>query len=110
MTGRRTSVDGICYAAEGMAGTAATAGLRRLTSLIDAAPSGRLFAAISTLTEMSAKATRSLEDGQVAMAQGDDHRATLKLARALTQMDDLATTATAGRAGDEAPAFLRKAR
>lgn len=110
MTVRRNSVDGICFAAEGMAGTAGASSLRRLHSLADAAPAGRLFAAITTLTDMSAKATRALEDGGSALAKGDDHAATLKLARALTHMDDLAATATGQAASQAKPAFLRKAR
>ena len=108
MTVRRGSIDGICFAAEGMAGTAGASSLRRLQSLAAAAPAGRLFAAITTLTEMSAKATRALEDGHDAMASGDDGRATMKLARALTHMDDLAIIATAHAVPEEQPAYLRK--
>jgi hypothetical protein len=109
MTAGRASVDGICFAAEGMAGTAAAASLRRLHALSDVAPAGRLFAAIATLTDMSAKAARALEDGHDAMASGNARRATMKLARALTHMDDLASTAI-GQTAEEQPAYLRKAR
>ena len=110
MTVRRGSMDGICFAAEGMAGTAASSSLRRLQSLADAAPAGRLFAAITTLTDMSAKATRALEEGHDAMTSGNDHAAAMKLARALTHMDDLASAATGHHAAQDAPTFLRKAR
>lgn len=110
MTVGRGSMDAICFAAEGMAGTAAASSLRRLQSLADAAPAGRLFAAITTLTDMSARATRALEQGGQAMAAGDDQAATLRLARALTHMDDLATAATAHAMPAEEPAFLRKTR
>lgn len=110
MTARRGVVSEMCYAAEGMAGTAASSSLRRLSSLMDQAPAGRLFGAISTLTEMSAKATRALEQGHDAMLAGNDHQATLKLARALTHMDDMATTALGTAVPDESPSFLRKAR
>ena len=108
MTVLRGSVDGICFAAEGMAGTAAATSLRRLQSLAEAAPSGRLFAAIATLTELSAKSSRALEDGCMALAEGNDHVATMKLARALTQMDDLVTASTTQN--EEKPSFLRRAR
>ncbi|MCB1380280.1 MAG: hypothetical protein KDK89_18215 [Alphaproteobacteria bacterium] len=108
MTVRRSSMDGICFAAEGMAGTAAATSLRRLQTLAEAAPAGRLFSAITTLTEMSAKATRALEEGQAALAAGDDHAATLKLARAIAGMGDLAVTATGHHAASEPPAYLRK--
>ena len=110
MTARRPSVDGICFAAEGMAGTAGASSLRRLHSLAEAAPAGRLFAAITTLSDMSAKATRALEEGHAALAAGDDGRATLKLARALTHMDDLASVAAGHPANQEQPAYLRKSR
>ena len=69
MTARRGSVDGICFAAEGMAGTAAATSLRRFQSLAEAAPSGRLFAAITTLTELSTQSSRALEDGSKALAR-----------------------------------------
>ena len=108
MTARRGSVDGICFAAEGMAGTAAATSLRRFQSLADAAPSGRLFAAITTLTELSTQSSRALEDGSKALADGDEHAATVKLARALTHMDDLATASTVQ--SEQKPGFLRRAR
>ena len=109
MTARRASMDGICFAAEGMAGTAGASSLRRLHALAEAPPS-RLFAAITTLSDMSARATRALEDGHDALAAGDDGRATLKLARALTHMDDLASVAAGHPANQEQPAYLRKSR
>jgi hypothetical protein len=103
-------VNELCFAAEGLSGTAAASSLRRLGSLMEAAPSGRLFGAIATLSDMSAKATRSLEDGAIAMQAGDDHKASLKLARAMLHLDDLASAAAGTAAVDEPPAFLRKAR
>ena len=48
---------------------AGAAGLRRVKSLADVAPKGRLFAAIATLSEMSAATAKALE-------QGDFKRAT----------------------------------
>ena len=78
----RGSVTELCYAAEGLSGTAAATSLRRLGSLMEQAPAGRLFGAISTLSDMSARAARALEDGAHAMETGHDHQAALKLARA----------------------------
>lgn len=106
----RGTVNELCYAAEGLSGSAAASSLRRLGSLMEAAPAGRLFGSISTLSDMSAKATRALEDGSRAMDAGDDHAAAVKLARALTHMDDLATAASGAPAAAERPAFLKKAR
>ena len=94
MTVRRGSVNELCFAAEGMSGTAAASSLRKLGSLMNQVPAGRLFGAISTLSDMSAKATRALEDGSLAMDNGDDQQATVKLARAMIHMDDLAAAAT----------------
>lgn len=45
-----------CHAAEGLSGATPAATFPRVGSLIDLAPAGRLFAAIATLTDMSAKA------------------------------------------------------
>ena len=108
MTARRGMVDELCFAAEGMAGTAAATSLRRLSSLMEAAPAGRLFGAITTLSETSAKAARALEEGDAAMQSGDDHTAMLKFARALTHMDDLVIAST--NQDEEKPSFLRRAR
>ena len=43
-----------------------------------------------------------------ALADGDEHTATVKLARALTHMDDLATASTVQ--SEQKPGFLRRAR
>jgi len=112
MTMPKGTVNELCFAAEGMSGTAAAASLRKLGSLMDAAPSGRLFGAIATLSDISVKATRALEDGSLAMQAGDSQKAAVKLARALTHMDDLASLAEARQraAADERPSFLKKAR
>jgi hypothetical protein len=107
----RGTVNELCFAAEGLSGSAAASSLRRLGSLMEAAPAGRLFGAISTLSDMSAKATRALEDGSRALDHGDDHAAAMKLARALTHMDDLACAATGVSTDvEQRPSFLRKAR
>ena len=107
---RRGLVDELCFAAEGLSGTAAASSLRRLGSLMQQAPSGRLFNAIATLSEMSVKATQNLEGGGTAIAAGDDHKGALKLARALVHMDDMATEATGNAASEEPPVYLRKSR
>jgi hypothetical protein len=49
MTVGRGTVNELCFAAEGLSGTAAASSLRRLGSLMETAPPGRLFAALSTL-------------------------------------------------------------
>jgi hypothetical protein len=42
--------------------------LRKVKSLADSAPTGRLFASIATLTEMSGSASIALESGQLEKA------------------------------------------
>ena len=42
---------------------ASAAALRKVKTLAEVAPKGRLFAAISTLNELSASAAKALEDG-----------------------------------------------
>ena len=49
-------------------GTAGASALRKVKSLADAAPTGRLFAAITTLSEMSGAATTAMEKGQLEKA------------------------------------------
>ena len=56
------SFDGESFGASG------AAALRKVKSLADSAPTGRLFASIATLTEMSHGATVALEKGQIEKA------------------------------------------
>jgi hypothetical protein len=80
----------LCHAAEGLSGTAASASLRKLGSLMERAPSGRLFEAIATLSDMSVKAAMALQDASRALEQSKDAVASGRLAEALVQMDALA--------------------
>lgn len=110
MAARHDEMEEFSFAAEGMAGTAASAALRRVRSFADQAPSGRMFAAIATLTEMSHRIETSLEAGHDALTSGDQDTAALEFARSIVQMDRLA--AMADREPDKAaklPGYLRKA-
>lgn len=95
MTVRIDQQNALAFAAEGMAGTAGSAALRQVRSLADQAPTGRLFAAISTLTEMSKRAETLLEQGRLAAAIGT--------------MDALATEAAPAVIPD-IPVYLKKSR
>ena len=97
MKPRRGMVAELCFAAEGFSGTAASASLRKLGSIMDHAPSGRLFEAISTLSDMSARAARTLEDGSQSLDH-NDHAAARRIGEALAHMDGLAETAEGGAA------------
>lgn len=79
----------LCFAAEGLSGTAAASSLRKLGSIMESAPSGRLFGAISTLSDMSAKAARALEDGASDIGRNDENAAN-RISEALLHMDGLA--------------------
>jgi hypothetical protein len=90
---RNPLVGELCFAAEGLSGTAAAASLRRLGSIMEQAPSGRLFAAISTLSDMSAKAAAALEKASHAMNEAHDGQAASELSAAVAQMDAMAANA-----------------
>ena len=111
MAARHDEMDEFSFAAEGMTGTAASGALRRIRSFADQAPSGRMFAAIATLTEMSRRIETSLEAGHDALTTGDQDTAALEFARSIVQMDRLA--ATADQPSDtpaKLPGYLQKRR
>ncbi len=111
MTARHDMMEEFSFAAEGMAGTAASGALRRVRSFADQAPSGRMFAAIATLTEMSRRIENSLEAGHDALKSGGEDTAALEFAKSIVQMDRLA--GTAARKPDspaKLPGYLRKRR
>ncbi len=96
--------------AAALSGTAASAALRRVRGFAEAAPSGRLFAAIATLTEMSRNIESRLESGSEAMDRGDDKEAALYFTRAAVRMDEMTATATPGRPPGKLPDYLKKRR
>lgn len=100
---KRNGADEFSFAAEGMAGTAASAVLRKVRSLVDSAPPGRLFPAIATLTELTRRIETNLVAASHAVTRGDGDRGTVELARAVLQMDRLAATASASDFAVEMP-------
>jgi hypothetical protein len=94
---------------EEIARAAGAAALRRIHSFAMAAPRRHVFAAIATLTELSARAEASLESSANAMAAEDGETAALELARATALMDRLTVEATIEEIGDE-PSYLRRRR
>ena len=67
MNTKLASIETFSFDGEDFGASAASA-LRRVKSLADSAPAGRLFASIATLTEMSAATTIALEKGQIEKA------------------------------------------
>lgn len=86
----RSKINELCYAAEGLSGTAAASSLRKLGSIMERAPAGRLLGAIFTLSDMSAKAAEALEQGSVALDRSSEDEAAARIADALAHMDGLA--------------------
>ena len=82
--------------AEGLASTAGSAALRRVRSLADMAPNGRMFAAIATLSEMSKIATSHLEAAEAALGEKRKDQASLELAHAIIGLENLAGKAQNG--------------
>jgi hypothetical protein len=108
---RRDEMEEFSFAAEGMTGTAASGALRRVRSFAEQAPSGRMFAAIATLTEMSRRIENSLEAGHDALNADDQDTASLEFARSIVQMDRLAGTAAQGpEKAAKLPRYLKKRR
>jgi hypothetical protein len=93
MTAKRYAAGEFAFGPEGMVGTAAAAALRRVRSLLERAPSGRMFQAIATLTDMSKRSEHYLEQGAEALRSGHQNQAELDLARARTQLEELADEA-----------------
>ena len=67
MSSKLASIETFSFDGESF-GASGAAALRKVKSLADSAPTGRLFASIATLTEMSAATTIALEKGQMEKA------------------------------------------
>jgi hypothetical protein len=110
MTVKPESGKGIVFAAQGMAGPACAAALKKVRSLASAAPSGRAFAAIATLSEFSQAAESHLKAGNAALNHGDIPRAENEWTRAAAVIDQMASEARGGKAprASARPEFLRR--
>src|SRR5262245_28912424 len=93
MTAKPGSIDSIAFAAEGMSGTAAAAALKKVRSLAKAAPHGRAFAAIATLSDLSQSAESHLRAGKDALDRGNVPLARTEWTRAVTVMERMASEA-----------------
>ncbi len=67
MSFKMASVETFSFDGENF-GASGAAALRKVKSLADSAPTGRLFASIATLTEISSAATAALENNQLEKA------------------------------------------
>lgn len=97
MTVKPGSAGQIVFAAEGLAGAACSAALKKVRSLASAAPAGRAFAAIATLSDLSQSAETHLSAGNDALERGDAAGAQTEWAQAVSVMGQLAHEARAGQ-------------
>lgn len=110
MTVKRVSADMRVFAADDMAGAACATALKKVGSLAKAAPAGRAFAAIATLTELSQTAEGHLTASGKALGRGHAKKAETEWAQATVVMEQMASEARGGRPARKAdePAFLRR--
>lgn len=95
MTATTEMVEEYAFAAEGMGATAASAALRRVSSLARFSPTRHAMDAISTLTDMGGRIEAVLAAGDRALADGKRGEAVARLDEAMGLMDDMARTALA---------------
>jgi hypothetical protein len=87
-------------------GAAGAAALRKVKSLADAAPQGRLFAAISTLADNAGKAAAEYEAASLATLRHETEEAEARLARG-TRMVKRLKEAMSAEVATPLPAFIR---
>lgn len=97
MTVKPGSIGQIVFAAEGLAGSACAEALKKTRSLASAAPAGRAFAAIATLSDLSHSAETHLVAGNTALGRGDAAGAQSEWAQAVSVMSQLAEEARNGQ-------------
>jgi hypothetical protein len=110
MTVKPGSIDSIAFAAEGMAGTAGAGALKKVRSLVNAAPAGRAFAAIATLSDLAQTAEGHLRAGKDALDRGSVPGARKEWSSAVKVMGQMASEARDQeplQAADN-PGFLRR--
>ena len=88
-------------------GAAGAAALRRVKSLAEAAPQGRLFAAISTLSDNAGLAASEYEAASLAMLRGETAEASAHIARGSHVVHRL-TEAASGSEAVQLPDFMRR--
>jgi hypothetical protein len=95
MTATTGLVDEYSFAAEGMAGTAASAALRRVSSLARFSPTRNAVEAIATLTDIGGRIEAVLAAGDRALTNGQRGEAVSRLDEAMGLMDEMARIALA---------------
>jgi hypothetical protein len=105
-TAAKSAIETFSFDGEAV-GAAGASALRKVRSLADAAPPGRLFAAISTLTDTSAEAARAFEAAGLAELRGATEAAEAHVARGQNFVRRLKQTMGA-EAATPLPDFMRR--
>jgi hypothetical protein len=88
-------------------GAAGAAALRKVKSLAESAPQGRLFASIATLADNAGKAAAEYEAASLAALRNETEEAESRLARG-TRMVQRLKDATGAEVAVPLPDFMRK--
>jgi hypothetical protein len=96
------SFDGETVAAAG------AAALRRVKTLAETAPQGRLFGAIVTMVETSALAADAFEKASLAELRRETASANAHIARGKTLVQSLAAVVGSSEPATPLPAFMRR--
>lgn len=102
----KTAIETFTFGGED-AGVAAATALRKVRPLAEAAPPGRLFAAIATLADNSAAAAHEYEMAGIAELQRETAEAEAHLSRA-TQFVHRLKSAMGAEVATPLPAFIRR--
>ncbi len=103
----KPGIEKFSFDGEAVAAAGASA-LRKVRSLAEAAPPGRLFAAIATLTDNSGKAAAEYEAASLAILRHETEEAQARLARGTRMVKRLKDIAE-GEIAVPLPDFMRRA-
>jgi hypothetical protein len=111
MVAKKAVLEDVSVVSEEVAGTACAAALRQVRRLVEAAPVGRAFAAIATLTDASSRAGAALEASSKALDAEDEDTAALHLARGVVLMGRMMADAKSAPSETQAnPSYLKRRR
>jgi hypothetical protein len=105
-TAAKPAIESFTFSGEAV-GVAGAAALRRVKSLAESAPPGRLFASIATLADNAGKAAAEYEAASLAMLHHENEEAETRLARGTRMVHRLRETFGA-EVATPLPDFMRR--
>lgn len=105
-TAAKPIIESFSFSGEAV-GVAGAAALRKVRSLAESAPQGRLFASISTLADTSAMAAREFEAAGLATLKSETEAAESRLNRGMRLASRL-KTAFGAEVATPLPGFMRR--